>query len=84
MTLRSRDIVTVVPRSVDTAPGADLDAEGAEGAEAIGAGAEYVGATGFATDSTSSRRIRPPIPVPLTVARLIPSSFASFRTRGVT
>ena len=79
--MRRRDIVTVVPRSGETATAAGL---AAEGAAAAGAGAEYVGAAGFESASTSSRRIRPPIPVPFTFARFTPSSLASLRTRGVT
>ena len=79
--MRNLDIVIVVPRSGET--GTD-DGLAAEGAAAVGAGSEYVGAAGFERASTSSRRIRPPIPVPLTFARFTPSSFASLRTRGVT
>jgi hypothetical protein len=81
MTLRKRDIVTVVPRSGETATVAGL---AAVGAAAVGAGAAYAGAAGFERDSTSSRRIRPPIQVPFTLARFTPSSLASLRTRGVT
>ena len=72
-------MVTVVPRRGDTAiVGADV-----RGAELIGAattGADFLGAA----ISTSSRRIRPPIPVPLTTARFTPSSEANLRTSGVT
>ena len=81
ITLRSRDIVTVVPRSGEVATGADVrDADGADGA----ADATGVTAVCLAAASTSSRRIRPPIPVAFTVARFTPSSDASFRTIGVT
>ena len=80
ITLRKRDIVTVVPRSGDTAiVGAEVRtadaATGAAETAATGAGAAC---------STSSRRIRPPIPVPFTFARFTPSSEASLRTSGVT
>jgi hypothetical protein len=43
--LRSRDIVTVVPRSGETAIAAGLATEGAETVAATGA--EYVGVTAF-------------------------------------
>ena len=79
ITLRRRDIVTVVPRSGETATTGGLAADGVEATEATAAGA-----AGRAKASTSSRRILPPIPVPLTCARFTPSSEASLRTRGVT
>ena len=77
ITLRRRDIVTVVPRNGETATAAGLEAVGAF----VATGAAEAG---FESASTSSRRMRPPIPVPLTWARLTPKSLASFRTRGVT
>ena len=76
--MRSRDIVTVVPRNGDALTTWLVRA--ADGAEATGAET----AAGFAAASISSRRIRPPIPVPVTVERLTPSSEASFLTIGVT
>ena len=49
------------------------------------AGAEEAGALLLgAAASTSSFRMRPPIPVPLTDARFTPNSEASLRTIGVT
>ncbi len=72
MTLRRRDIVTVVPRRGDAATGADDFAAGAAGA----LGAAATGA-GLAEARTSSLRIRPPTPVPLTFARLTPCSLAN-------
>ena len=78
ITLRSRDIVTVVPRSGDAATGDEV--RGADGA----ADATGAAAVGLAAASTSSRRMRPPMPVAFTVARFTPSSDASFRTIGVT
>ena len=79
ITLRRRDIVTVVPRRGDTAiVGANV--RGAELTGAAATGADFLGAA----SSTSSRRIRPPMPVPLTEARFTPSSEANLRTRGVT
>ena len=76
-------MVTVVPRSGDAATtGALLATDGAE--EATGADAAGAEALAGAAASTSSRRIRPPTPVPETFARLTPRSFASLRTIGVT
>ena len=72
-------MVTVVPRSGDTAAGAELLVAGAAGA----AGAAATGA-GLAAARTSSLRIRPPTPVPLTLARLTPCYLANCRTIGVT
>ena len=62
MTLRRRDICTVVPRSGDTATGAGLE----DCAEGEGATLEDTDATGVRTTAarTSSLRIRPPTPVP--------------------
>ena len=82
ITLRRRDIVTVVPRSGDAATGADA----LTGAEAAGAAADDGAADTFfgARASISSLRILPPIPVPLTEARFTPRSLASLRTIGVT
>ena len=82
ITLRRRDIVTVVPRSGETATTGGLAADGVDATDATDATA--AGAAGRAKASTSSRRILPPIPVPLTCARFTPSSDASLRTRGVT
>ncbi len=89
MTLRRRDIVTVVPRSGDTATGAAVrgalgvdgdDTDGADGADGADAGA-----LGRATAArTSSLRILPPTPVPFTRERSTPFSAASLRTMGVT
>ena len=79
ITLRRRDIVTVVPRRGETAiAGAELRTAAATGAATTGA--DLAGAA----SSTSSRRIRPPMPVPLTKARFTPSSEANLRTSGVT
>ena len=82
MTLRSRDIVTVVPRRGDATA---ADGRGADGVDAA-TGVDATAATADlgAAASTSSLRIRPPIPVPRTDARLTPRSLASFRTIGVT
>ena len=72
-------MVTVVPRKGETAIGADdLAAAGA-----LATGAAATGA-GFAAAITSSLRIRPPTPVPLTVERSTPCSRANWRTIGVT
>ncbi|CAB4608010.1 unannotated protein [freshwater metagenome] len=81
ITLRSRDIVTVVPRRGDaTAAGRGADGAVADaGVVATGAAAERGAAA-----STSSLRILPPIPVPRTDARFTPRSLASLRTIGVT
>ena len=68
-----------MPRSGETAT---TGAFAVVGADATGAAA--TGAVGRERASTSSLRILPPIPVPLTCARLTPSSDASLRTRGVT
>ena len=81
MTLRSRDIVTVVPRRGETATGAALDCE--TGAAATGAFWNAAAALGAAA-KTSSLRIRPPIPVPLTFERSTLFSAANLRTIGVT
>ena len=81
ITLRNLDIVTVVPRSGETATGI-----GALAIEGVGA-AEGVGnvVAGFATAAkTSSFLILPPTPVPFTFARFTPFSAASFLTIGVT
>ena len=80
--MRSRDIVTVVPRSGDaTAAG-----RGADAAAGVDAGVDATAATAErgAAASTSSLRILPPIPVPRTDARFTPRSLASLRTIGVT
>ena len=82
ITLRRRDIVTVVPRSADATTGADART----GAAAAGAAAEVDATAAFfgARASISSLRILPPIPVPFTEARFTPRSLASLRTIGVT
>jgi hypothetical protein len=77
-TLRSRDICSVVPRSglISTSAGAEF-----------AAGVDVGGVTeaeDLIRASTSSLRIRPPIPVPVTLERSTPLSFASFLTIGVT
>ena len=73
-----------MPRNGDAATGVDGRA-GAEdvGAETAGAAAA-IGAFAGASACTSSFRILPPIPVPLTDARFTPRSLASLRTIGVT
>ena len=68
-TLRRRDIGSTVPRSADSATSA----------AATGALDRLLAAA-----RTSSRRIRPPTPVPATVERFTPVSVASFLTNGVT
>ena len=80
--MRSLDIVTVVPRSGDTETGAALCvvALGATAAGALWNGAAALGAAA----NTSSLRIRPPIPVPLTFERSTLFSAANLRTIGVT
>ena len=82
MTLRMRGILTVWPRSGETSRvGAFLAA--ARG----GRGRSRSAAAAFAASAaarTSCLRIRPPTPVPLTVARSTPFSAASLRTSGVT
>ena len=80
ITLRNLDIVTVVPRNGETATGAAL-------AEATGAAAtgELWGTAALgAAAKTSSLRIRPPMPVPLTFERSTLFSAANLRTIGVT
>ena len=73
-------MVTVVPRRGEATGAAGRGAdEACAAAFATGAGADC-----GARACKSSLRIRPPIPVPRTVARLIPSSLASLRTIGVT
>ena len=87
ITLRSRDIFTVVPRSGETGTVDVLrwaGASDATGAETAGAETGATGAAFGAADCTSSLRIRPPTPVPVTLARFTPSSEASLRTIGVT
>ena len=83
MTLRRRVIVTVVPRRGDVATTAGRGAEGADGAAGIDAETADTAPFGAAA-STSSLRIRPPIPVPRTEERFTPRSLASLRTMGVT
>ena len=87
MTLRSRDIFSVRPRSADGAAAA-VAAAGADGGAETGAGAAGAGAAASLAFSAASRtsdlRIRPPTPVPVTVARSTPCWAARRRTRGVT
>ncbi len=75
-----------MPRSGDTEIGADEAAGAACGVEAgveVGGALSVALALGAAA-STSSLRIRPPIPVPLTFERSTPFSDANLRTIGVT
>ena len=82
MTLRRRDIFSVVPRSGETSTGAAL--AGAAGAAGAACAAAAFSAAAFsAAASTSCLRMRPPTPVPVTVARSTPFSAASLRTSGV-
>ena len=76
-------MVTVVPRNGEAATEVAGRCAGVDAA--TGADGED-GATGAfgAAAWTSSLRIRPPTPVPVTVARFTPSSDASLRTIGVT
>ena len=69
----------MVPRNGDAATGADTRA-GVEATEAAAAAGALVGTSAC----TSSLRILPPMPVPLTDARFTPRSLASLRTIGVT
>ena len=71
----------MVPRSGETATGAALDA--VTGAAETGE-LWNVGAALGAAAKTSSLRIRPPIPVPLTFERSTLFSAANLRTIGVT
>src|ERR1019366_6666229 len=81
ITLRRRDIVTVVPRSAEATIGV-LVLDGTDGAGVpVITGA---GAAGLMTARMSSLRIRPPMPEPVTMARSTPCSFANWRTIGVT
>ena len=79
ITLRRRDMVTVVPRSGEATGAAGRAAGAAAATGALCDGAD----AGFAA-MTSSLRIRPPIPEPRTVERLTPRSLANLRTIGVT
>ena len=72
-------MLTVVPRSGETAIGP----RGATAVEAITVAVGVAAARGVAA-KISSLRIRPPTPVPLTVARFTPASAANFLTIGVT
>ena len=85
MILRSRETFSVVPRSGEgvgaaAAAGCPVDAVGAV-ADAAGASAA---SAALAASRTSCLRIRPPTPVPATVARSTPCWVASLRTSGVT
>ena len=73
-------MVTVVPRSGDAATTGAAAERCAGDAVVVETGAALLGAA----DSTSSLRIRPPIPVPFTLARFTPRSLANLRTIGVT
>ena len=73
-------MVTVVPRSGDVAMTGAAAERCAGAAVVVETGAALFGAAA----STSSLRIRPPIPVPLTFARFTPRSLANLRTIGVT
>ena len=73
-------MVTVVPRSGEVAiTGAAAERCAGAAAADVAEGAGLFGAA----DSTSSLRIRPPIPVPFTLARFTPRSLANLRTIGV-
>ena len=72
-------MVTVVPRSGDTANGP----RGAGNVDAKTAPVGVAAARGVAA-KISSLRILPPIPVPLMVERFTPASAANFLTIGVT
>ena len=61
ITLRSRDMVTVVPRRGETATTGGFAA-----GEVETTATDAAAAAGRANASTSSRRILPPIPVPFT------------------
>ena len=80
ITLRRRDMVTVVPRSGDVATTGAAAERCAGAAVVVETGAALLGAAA----STSSLRIRPPTPEPLTLARFTPRSLANLRTIGVT
>ena len=82
MILRSRETFSVVPRSGEGVMDA---AAGWVEAAAAGAAPPAAGALAdSAAASTSCLRIRPPTPVPLTLARSTPCWVASLRTSGVT
>ncbi len=92
MSCRARDSRSVVPRSVDGsialagAAGAGAAAWLAGCPSAAGAAAAAAGCCSRCTRAasiTSCFRIRPPTPVPATVARFTPCSAASLRTSGV-
>ena len=91
ITLRSRDIFSVVPRCGATDGfAAGADAAGALGADAAGAcgSGSGSGSAAFLAASAAARtsclRIRPPTPVPVSEDRSTPCSDASLRTSGVT
>src|SRR4051812_25580916 len=76
MTLRRRDIGTVVPRRADTF--------GAAAVEPVGAAVVVGDCETVPAASTSCLRMRPPTPEPDTFDRSMPRSLASLRTIGVT
>ena len=82
ITFLSLDMLTVVPRSGDTATDWVRTSLGAEKVCAAADAATWVGRDTAAI--TSSFRILPPTPVPLTRERSTPFSLASFLTIGVT
>ena len=90
MVLRSRDIFSVVPRSVARArpPAASprrpepSAARGGSGSGRPAASAAFLASSAAA--STSCLRTRPPTPVPVTEDRSTLCSAASLRTSGVT
>ena len=91
MTLRRRDIFSVLPRNGEAGAAClGVLAAGAEFATAAGADAAAGAATGVLAGrdataaSMSCLRMRPPTPVPVTVLKSMLLSDASLRTMGVT
>ena len=85
MILRSRDIFSVVPRSGDGVTAGGCCRLGGRGRRGGGSRRGRGLLRGLAPpSSTSCLRIRPPTPVPVTVARSTPCWVASLRTSGVT
>ncbi len=89
ITLRSRVIFSVLPRSGLGETGADLSAAGCCAAGGACEAAGAAGSSGFAfaaaaASSTSCLRIRPPTPLPSSEVRSTPCSAAILRTSGVT
>ena len=96
MIWRRRLIFSVLPRSVVSTAGragaagagaagpAGVAGAGADAAAARASAALLVSSAAAAAFWTSSLRMRPPTPVPLTAARSTPLSRASLRTIGVT